>query len=95
MPPAQPALPLGLETGVLTMFSTPWCGYCKRLKMLLKSEGFSLVEVDIEQDPAAEAYVLAVNSDGTATVPVVTFPDGSALVNPRFAEVKARLAASA
>jgi mycoredoxin len=94
MPPVQP-LPPGLDAGVLTMFSTPWCGYCTRLKLLLKSEGVPLVVVDIEQDPAAEAYVLAVNGDGTATVPVITFPDGSTAVNPRFAEVKDRLAATA
>ena len=26
-------------TGTITMFSTEWCGYCKRLKKMLDSEG--------------------------------------------------------
>lgn len=90
-----PTPPPGLEPGTTVMFSTPWCGYCKRLKLLMKSDGIPFVEVDIDQDPAAEAYVIAVNGDGTATVPTVLFPDGSATSNPTFAQLKARLAASA
>lgn len=76
------------------MYSTPWCGYCKRLKLLLASEGIELVEVDVSHDRAAEAFVIAANGDGTATVPTVHFPDGGTLVNPTFAQVKERLAAA-
>lgn len=75
----------------LTVYSTPWCGYCKRLKSQLRREGVDFAEVDIEQDAAAETYVLTVNG-GFATVPVVSFPDGSALTNPTLADVLAQLA---
>ena len=37
----------------LTMYSTPWCGYCHRLKTMLRASGISYDEVDIEQDAAA------------------------------------------
>jgi mycoredoxin len=84
-----------LDPDVVIMFSTPWCGYCKRLKLLMSSDGIPFVEVNIESDPAAEEFVLTANGDGTATVPTLRFPDGSALVNPTFAQVKDRLAASA
>lgn len=87
--------PAGLDAGVLTMFSTPWCGYCKRLKLLMQSDGIPFVEVNIEVDPALEQFVIAANGDGTATVPTLLFPDGSTAVNPTFAQVKDRLAASA
>ncbi len=92
---SHPNPPAGLAPGIVTMFSTPWCGYCKRLKLLMSSAGIPFVEVNIDRDPASEAYVIAVNGDGTATVPTVLFPDGSAASNPTFAHLKERLAASA
>lgn len=90
---SHPTPPPGLEPGSLVMFSTPWCGYCKRLKLLMSSEGIDFVEVNIERDPAAEKYVIEANGDGTATVPTLLFPDGSSAVNPTFAQLKSRLAA--
>ncbi len=76
----------------VTMYSTPWCGYCRRLKSQLEREGIAYAEVDIEQDPKAADYVMSVNG-GNQTVPTVVFPDGSALTNPTLAQVKDRLAA--
>ena len=73
------------------MYSTVWCGYCQRLKVAMKASGIPFIEVDIEHDPAAAAFVMGVNG-GNQTVPTVTFPDGSALTNPTIADVKAKLA---
>jgi mycoredoxin len=86
---SAPALP---TTGTITMFSTTWCGYCRRLKSALDREGIGYTEVNIEHDPASAAFVEKVN-DGNQTVPTVLFPDGSALTNPSLAQVKAKLAA--
>jgi mycoredoxin len=77
-------------TQPLTMYTTQWCGFCKRLKRQLAADGIEMVEVDIEQDPAAAEYVMSVNG-GNQTVPTVLFPDGSALTNPSAAAVKERL----
>jgi mycoredoxin len=74
----------------LIMYSTVWCGYCKRLKTMLKSEGIAFTEVDIEHDPEAAQFVMSVNG-GNQTVPTVKFPDGSALTNPSLKDVKAQL----
>ena len=74
----------------LTMYTTPWCGFCKRLKSQLAREGIEMTEVDIEQDPAAADYVMSVNG-GFQTVPTVLFADGTALTNPSAAAVKQRL----
>jgi len=76
----------------VTMYSTPWCGYCRRLKSQMEREGIRYAEVDIEQDPAAADYVMSVNG-GNQTVPTLVFADGSALTNPTLAQVKQRLAA--
>ena len=75
----------------LAMYTTRWCGYCRRLKAQLAREGIEMREVDIEVDPAACEYVMSVNG-GNQTVPTVVFPDGSAMTNPSAAQVKNRLA---
>jgi mycoredoxin len=74
----------------ITMYSTPWCGYCRRLKGQLERAGIPYSEVDIEQHPDAANLVARVN-DGNKTVPTVVFPDGSALTNPSLAQVAERL----
>jgi mycoredoxin len=81
------------DAGTLTMYSTTWCGYCRRLKSQLEREGIEYTEVDIEAHPEAADFVMQVNN-GNQTVPTVLFPDGSAATNPSLAEVKARLTAA-
>jgi mycoredoxin len=66
---------------MLTMYSTPWCGHCVRLKGALEREGIEFQVIDIEQDPAAADYVMSING-GYATVPTIVLPDGSTLTNP-------------
>ncbi|MGV0837495.1 mycoredoxin [Mycolicibacterium thermoresistibile] len=82
---------MSADAGELTMYTTTWCGYCKRLQTALKAEGISYTEVNIEEDPAAAQFVESVNG-GNQTVPTVKFPDGSALTNPTIKDVKAKLA---
>lgn len=79
------------EDGTVLMYSTTWCGYCRRLRTQLDSEGIGYTVVDIEQDPEAAAYVEQVNG-GNQTVPTVVYPDGSAATNPSLAAVKLALA---
>lgn len=71
----------------LTMYSTPWCGYCQRLKAQLGREGIEFAEIDIEQDPESADFVMSVNG-GNQTVPTVVFPNGQAVTNPSLAQVK-------
>jgi len=74
----------------VTMFSTVWCGYCRRLKGQMERAGIEYVEVDIEKFPAAAELVMTVNG-GNQTVPTVLFADGSALANPSLAQVQDQL----
>ena len=74
-----------------TMYSTPWCGYCHRLKSQLDREGISFEIVDIEQRPEAAQIVESANG-GNQTVPTLVYADGSAQTNPSLAQVKAKLA---
>ncbi|KDP92428.1 mycoredoxin [Clavibacter tessellarius] len=73
------------------MFSTTWCGYCRRLKSQLDRAGIGYDEVDIEQVPGTAELVEAING-GNQTVPTVLFPDGSSATNPSLADVTAKVA---
>jgi len=88
----MPTAPTTPDAGSIVMYSTSWCGYCRRLKTQLESEGIGYTEVNIEEHPDTAAFVEQVNG-GNRTVPTVVFPDGSAATNPSLAEVKQRLAA--
>jgi mycoredoxin len=79
-------------TASLTMYTTPWCGYCVRLKHGLARAGVAFTEVDIEQDESAAERVMQVNG-GNQTVPTLEFSDGSALTNPTVQQVQEKLAA--
>jgi mycoredoxin len=79
---------------MIVMYSTPWCGYCRRLKSQLEREGIAFQVVDIEQDEAAAEFVMEING-GNQTVPTVRFPDGTTLTNPTIVAVKAQLEAAA
>lgn len=78
------------QDGTITMFSTEWCGYCKRLKKMLDSVGIEYREIDIEHTPGTEQLVKSVNG-GNAVVPTVIYPDGSTATNPSLGDVKASL----
>jgi mycoredoxin len=81
-------------TGTFTMYSTPWCGYCHRLKSQLDREGIEYDVVDIEEQPDAAQLVESVNH-GNQTVPTLVYSDGSAQTNPSVIQVKEKLAALA
>jgi mycoredoxin len=74
----------------VTMYTTPWCGYCVRLKKLMQREGIAFAEVDIEAVPDAADLVMQANG-GNRTVPTLVFAGGVALTNPSIDQVKAQL----
>ncbi|GHG39059.1 MULTISPECIES: glutaredoxin domain-containing protein [Streptomyces] len=80
--------------GTVTMYSTEWCGYCRRLKGQMDREGIAYTEINIELDPASAAFVEQANG-GNQTVPtvLVVAPSGteSVMTNPSLAQVKQAL----
>ncbi|MFE3448688.1 mycoredoxin [Nonomuraea sp. NPDC059194] len=80
----------------LTVYSTSWCGPCKRLKSQLTREGIAYEDVDIERNPSAAEFVMSVNN-GNQMVPtvVVDAPGGrTVLTNPPVAQIKRLLEAA-
>ncbi|WP_306360181.1 mycoredoxin [Nocardia sp. CC227C] len=74
------------------MYSTTWCGYCRRLSKQLDEAGITYEVIDIEENPAAAEFVGSVNN-GNHVVPTVKFRDGSTATNPSLAAVRQALAA--
>jgi mycoredoxin len=54
----------------VTVYSTPWCGDCRRTRQFLRERGIQFLEVNIDQDEQAEELVRRMN-DGRRRVPTV------------------------
>ena len=73
------------------MYSTTWCGYCKRLKSQLADLGVTFEEINIEEAPGTAEIVEKVNG-GNQVVPTLVFSDGTAMTNPSAKAVVEKLA---
>jgi mycoredoxin len=73
------------------MYSTSWCGYCKRLKRQLADLGITFEEINIEEVTEAAQIVQSLNN-GNQTVPTLVFSDKSSMTNPSAKEVAQKLA---
>jgi mycoredoxin len=58
----------------VTMYTTHWCADCRRAKYFLKQRGVAYLEINIEEDPSAEAIVLRANH-GKRKVPTLKVGD--------------------
>jgi mycoredoxin len=85
---------LGLSGQEFVMFSTDWCGYCKRLKSQLGEIGITFREINVEREMEYASFVEEVNG-GNRVVPTLLFSDGFALTNPSAIAVKDKLASLA
>jgi mycoredoxin len=54
----------------VTVYSTCWCGDCRRIKQFLRERGIKFREVNIDDQPGAEELVLRVNN-GRRRVPTI------------------------
>jgi mycoredoxin len=78
------------ENDPITMYSTTWCGDCRRAKRVFAALDVPYVEINIDEDEAAEAFVEQINA-GMRSVPTIIFPDGTVLVEPGYAQLEAKL----
>ncbi|MEV6107690.1 mycoredoxin [Streptomyces sp. NPDC051940] len=83
--------------GTVTMYSTTWCGYCRRLKGQMDREGIAYTEINIEHDPDSAKFVESVNNGNQLVPTVVVVPkqggESVAMPNPSLAQVKTALGA--
>jgi mycoredoxin len=55
---------------IVTIYGSPWCGDCRRVKNFLRDRGVEFREVNIDEAPESEQLVLRVN-DGRRKVPTL------------------------
>ena len=68
------------------MYSTTWCGDCRRSKRLLERHGVPYEEVNIEGSPEAVREVMRLNN-GYRSVPTILIENGPVLVEPSDREL--------
>ena len=71
------------------MFTTNWCGYCRRLKRQMEDEGIDFYEVDLDRDDSHDERIIDATG-GYRTVPTLEIR-GRLYVNPTIHEVRKAL----
>jgi len=79
-----------MTPSTIMMYSTTWCGDCKRAKKFLDKQKVPYTDVDIEKDEKGRDFVMKVN-DGARVVPTIIFPDGDVLVEPSTKELRVKV----
>jgi len=74
----------------VTMYTTTWCGYCRRLARQMADAGIAFRAVDIEVQRQFGDRIEAATG-GHRTVPTIEI-QGRLLVNPSIDEVQAAAA---
>jgi glutaredoxin-like protein len=64
----------------VTLYSAPWCGYCRIAKRFLDDQQVPYIEIDIDQDEEAAKRVEQWNN-GDRIIPTLDI-DGTILTNP-------------
>jgi len=64
----------------VTLYSAPWCGYCRIAKRFLDDQQVPYIEIDIDQDEEAAKRVEQWNN-GDRIIPTLDI-DGTVLTNP-------------
>ena len=77
-------------TAKVTIYSTPWCAFCKTEKQYLEHLGVAFVEKDVENDEASMAELKEKNGGSFAGVPVTDI-DGTIVTGFDRAKIDATL----
>ncbi len=78
------------DVQTIRMYTTSWCGDCRRSKRFFEEHHIPFEEIDIEKHPEAADIVISLNH-GMRSVPTIIFPDGSVLVEPPNTALAAKL----
>lgn len=74
----------------IVMYSTTWCPDCKRTRAFLNDHKVTYLDVDIGKDNNAMAFLEGISKQ-RIHIPTVIFPDGTVIIEPSEAELRAKL----
>jgi glutaredoxin len=77
-PSAPPEAPSAsdAQTAPVAMYMTEWCPVCRQARKWLDERGYEFIEHDVERDPRAAVFFVAVNPHGS----VPTFDVGGEIL---------------
>jgi mycoredoxin len=75
-----------LNPSKIVMYSTEYCGDCRRAKAFFEANQIEYVNVGLEGNEEATRFVIEMNK-GQRSVPTIIFPDGVVLVEPSWQEL--------
>lgn len=75
----------------ITVYSTAWCGHCKRLLRQLEEAGIAFRVIDLDREPEHGGRIEA-KTGGFRTVPTLEI-GGDLFVNPTIVEVQEAIGA--
>ncbi len=81
-------------TEPITMYTTVWCGYCRRLERQMDEAGIAFRKIDIEAEErhgAGASDRIEAKTGGYRTVPTLEI-EGELYVNPSIAQIKQAVA---
>lgn len=58
------------DDGLVIMYTTSWCGYCRKARNYFRKNGIPFIDKDIEEDAAAQREMIA-KVGGRSGVPVI------------------------
>lgn len=82
--------PYSLKPSTITVYGTIWCPDCKQAKKFFGEHRIQYINVDIDEDPSAVAFVEKTNN-GARVIPTIVFPDGTTLSEPSNAQLASKL----
>lgn len=65
----------------IVLYGVAWCGDCRRARRIFAEMNVGFLDVDIDADKQAEAFVRQINR-GNRSAPTIVFPDGMTLTEP-------------
>lgn len=74
----------------IVVYGVSWCGDCRRARQVFSQLNVPHLDIDIDSDKQAEAFVKQINR-GNRSVPTIVFPDGSTLTEPDSARLSNKL----
>ena len=80
-----------MADAAITMYGAEWCGDCRRSKRLLDSLGVAYDYIDVANVDAGKD--VAIEISGKMSIPVITFSDGTFVVEPSDIDLRAKIEA--
>lgn len=71
------------------VYGADWCGDCRRAKAAFNEFGATFIWHDIETEEGAAEKAVAISDQ--KHIPVVTYPDGTFMVEPSANDIRAKL----